>query len=58
MIPATIFYSETDTSLNEMILWDDYFVYLTAYYKYEGNHFFIKEHHAEMAGVIMEALSI
>ena len=56
-IPATIFYSETDTPLDEMRLWGKYFVDRIEYYKYEGQHFFIHQHHEEMAGAIMEALN-
>lgn len=57
-IPATIFYSETDTPLKEMKLWEKYFTGQVNYHCYEGQHFFIKEHHAEMANVIMKELNV
>ncbi len=48
-VSATIFYSETDTPYSEMRLWENYFTGDTRYKRYEGNHFFIREHHEEMA---------
>lgn len=57
-IPATIFYSEADTPLKEMKLWEKYFTGRVDYHCYEGQHFFIKEHHAEMANVIMRELRV
>lgn len=51
-IPATVFYSETDTPLTEMIGWKKHFVGKTDFYRYEGSHFFIQQHHKEMARVI------
>lgn len=56
MIPATVFYSETDTPLSDMKLWENYFVGNIDYHRYDGNHFFIHEHHSEMADVIREKL--
>lgn len=50
-IPAVIFYSETDTPRDEMELWRKYFSNC-AFYPYAGTHFFIQEHHAEMAEII------
>lgn len=55
-IPATVFYSETDTPRIEMELWRRYFVGDCDFYKYEGNHFFIQEHHAEIADVIRKKM--
>lgn len=55
MIPTTIFYSETDTPRREMELWKKYFVGECAFFQYEGTHFFIQDHHAEMADVIKNA---
>lgn len=57
-IPATIFYSETDTPLKEMKLWEKYFRGQVDYHCYEGQHFFIQQHHREMAKVIEEALGV
>lgn len=49
-IPATIFYSETDTPLIEMKKWERYFP--CEYYSFEGTHFFIQQHYKEMAEII------
>lgn len=57
-IPATIFYSETDTPLKEMKLWERYFAGWIDYHKYEGQHFFIQEYHKEMAKVISTQLGV
>lgn len=51
-IPATVFYSETDTPLVEMKKWKGYFVGEVDFHCYEGTHFFIRQHHKEMARVI------
>lgn len=51
-IPATVFYSETDTPRIEMESWKHYFVGDCAFFRYEGTHFFIQEHHEEMAKTI------
>lgn len=50
-VPATIFLSETDTPLNRMKQWERYFAHCE-YFCFEGNHFFIRDHHKEMADVI------
>lgn len=51
-IPATVFYSETDTPTEDMMQWKNYFVGRCEYYSFTGNHFFIHNHHKEMAEVI------
>jgi len=51
-IPATIFYSETDTPRTEMELWRDYFIGECEYFDFPGNHFFIQEHYQEMARIM------
>lgn len=56
-IPATIFYSEEDTPLKEMKLWERYFGSVN-YHRYEGQHFFIQQHHMEIARVIADKLQI
>ncbi len=56
VIPATVFYSETDTPRTEMELWKKYFTGDCTFYEYEGTHFFIQAHHAEMADVIRKNL--
>lgn len=49
-IPATIFYSETDTPLAKMKQWERYFS--CEFHQFEGTHFFIQQHHTEMAEII------
>lgn len=51
-IPATIFFSESDTPRTEMDLWKNYFTGVCEFYQYDGTHFFIQDHHTEMADVI------
>lgn len=51
-VPATIFYSETDTPCAEMRQWKRYFVGECFFLRFEGDHFFIRQHHAEMANII------
>ena len=51
-IPATVFYSETDTPLIEMKKWKEHFVGEVDFHCYEGTHFFIRQHHKEIARVI------
>lgn len=53
-IPAVVFYSETDTPLSDMQLWEKYFP--CEYHQYQGTHFFIREHHVEMAKIIREKM--
>lgn len=57
-IPATIFYSETDTPFRDMKEWSNYFVGECEFIQYTGNHFFINEHCQEMAEVIKGRLEI
>ena len=57
-IPATVFYSEEDTPLEEMKLWENYFVENCDFYRFTGTHFFINEHHEEMAKIIRDKLEI
>ncbi len=57
-IPVTLFYSETDTPLKEMELWNKCFFGDINYRCYEGNHFFIREHHKEMADVILNEFGL
>ena len=54
-IPVTIFYSELDTPISEIELWKKYFTGDCEFLQYEGTHFFIQNHHAEMADVIRNA---
>lgn len=57
-IPVVVFYSETDTPLKEMMLWENYFVGAVDYYKFEGGHFFIREHHGKMAEIISGKMGV
>lgn len=49
-IPATVFYSETDTPKTEMEKWGRFFP--CELYEFPGTHFFIQQHHAEMGRII------
>lgn len=57
-VPATVFYSEQDTPLEEMKDWRKIFVKDCSFHCYEGNHFFIQEHCEEIAGQIEERLGL
>lgn len=49
-IPATVFYSETDTPLTDMKQWEKFFP--CEFHQFSGMHFFILEHYEEMGKVI------
>ena len=51
-IPATIFYSETDTRYEDMRDWENVFTGGIEYYSFVGNHFFINDHHTALAQII------
>ncbi len=55
--PATVFYSETDTRLEEMKGWRDFFIGDCEFVSYEGSHFFVLEHHEEMSKVICRKMN-
>lgn len=55
-IPATIFYSESDTAYEDMVEWKRYFIDFCDFRCYSGTHFFIQEHYEEMANDILERL--
>ncbi len=55
-VPATVFYSETDTPRKEMELWKNYFTGACEFCCFEGNHFFFRQHHKEMADIIRNRL--
>lgn len=57
-IPATVFYSEEDTPLSDMKLWEKYLIGPVEYMKYTENHFFIYEHYKEMAEIISKSMGI
>ena len=54
-IPATVFYSESDTPFADMKNWDRYFEKID-FVKYSGSHFFIHEHFCAMAQEIKKRL--
>lgn len=54
-IPATVFYSESDTPYADMKNWNKYFEKID-FVKYSGNHFFIHEHYRAMAQEIKKRL--
>ena len=56
-IPATVFYSETDTRYEDMKLWSNIFTGDIQFYQYEGTHFFIQKHHMEMAENIRTSIN-
>ena len=56
-VPATIFYSETDTPRKEMELWRNFFTGKCEFCCYEGKHFFIQQHYKEMANIIRTRLN-
>lgn len=56
-IPAAIFYSETDTPLKDMKLWKNILVGDCKYFRFDGSHFFIQQHHKEMADIIRNRMS-
>jgi len=56
-IPATVFYSETDTPRPEMEAWRRIFTGECELIPYTGNHFFIQEHQQEMAEIIRDRMT-
>ena len=57
-IPATVFYSETDTPRAEMEEWRKYFTGSCEFFEFEGSHFFIQKHHGEMARIITSGMGL
>ncbi len=57
-IPATVFYSETDTPGTGIEKWQKYFRGECEFHSYEGNHFFIRQHCREMAAEISRAMGL
>ncbi len=55
-IPATVFYSETDTPYNDMRQWKDYFAGNCEFFEYSGNHFFINAHCREIIDIVRKRL--
>ena len=57
-IAADVFYSDMDTPYDEIRQWSNYFTGPLEFHGFEGNHFFIKEHHREIAEIIKGRLGI
>ena len=57
-ISTTIFYSATDTPLNDMKLWERYFTGDCEYHQFDGTHFFIQQHYSEIAKIISEKMLV
>ncbi len=57
-VPASIFYSETDTPRQKMELWKRYFTGQCEFYEFEGTHFFIKVYHQAIAKVMRQCIYI
>lgn len=55
-IPATVFYSETDTPLTDMKQWGKYFP--CEFYQFSGTHFFIQDHHEKMGIIIRDKMKV
>lgn len=54
-IPATVFFSESDTAFNDMKNWGKYFDNID-FIEYTGNHFFINDHVSAIAQEIKRRL--
>ncbi|WP_026653796.1 thioesterase II family protein [Butyrivibrio proteoclasticus] len=57
-IPGTVFYSDTDTPRSEMEQWKRIFIGECELKRFEGNHFFIQQHHDEMAEIIRQRMEM
>ncbi len=55
-IHAIVFYSEEDTPLSEMKLWQRFFP--CEFFQYSGTHFFLQQHHREIGNVIRNKMRI
>lgn len=56
-IPATVFYSEEDTKFEDMKNWKKYFTDSCEFFRFDGTHFFIKNHLNEIGNIICERFS-
>ena len=57
-IPATVFFSESDTPYEKMEAWNKYFINKCDFVQFEGNHFFIYDHYSEIARIIENRLGM
>ena len=55
-VPATVFYSQTDTPIGDMRQWRRYFTGPCDFHCFEGNHFFIRDHQGRMAEIIKDRM--
>ena len=55
-VPATVFYSQTDTPIGDMRQWRRYFTGPCDFHCFEGNHFFIRDHQVRMAEIIKDRM--
>ena len=51
-IPAVVFYSDSDTPVSGIEKWKRVFVGSCELVRFDGSHFFIEQHHSQMAGII------
>ena len=51
-IPAVVFYSDSDTPVSGIEKWKRVFVGSCEFVRFDGSHFFIEQHHSQMAGII------
>jgi len=58
VIPATVFYSKTDTPFADISEWKNYFFCICEFFEFEGPHFFIQQHHKEMANIIYSRIFV
>lgn len=56
VIPATIFYSESDIPFQAMEKWRNYFIGETDFIRYAGSHFFIRQYYQDMGRIIIDKL--
>ncbi len=57
-VPTTVFYSPTDTSLKDMEKWKKYYQGICEFFKFDGSHFFIQQHHEEIARIISYGMDV
>lgn len=51
-IPLSVFYSQQDIPLEEILEWNDFFLGENDYYNYPGGHFFLKKNYLDISKVI------
>ena len=57
-IAATVFYSQSDTPVENMKLWKKYFIGKSEFIEFNGSHFFIQEHCQEIGSMINDRLQM